>query len=217
MTQQTFAIDDLIREADVAAAPEWEGAPLRYHEDPQWSPEDLDAAWDRYIFENDHHGCIPRSHMWHRSHAIRGEFQAAGHTLNLFDVVADSRYCSEYTDHVHAPGDLPEDYRVLGICTSCGWREIARTTGDIVEHWHDHAMPGWRNLPTVPEKLRGYMGEQKKLAKLHAWIAEHYPLKMHQPGYPILSERGGFGTRHIPYGSPWGGYDLSDHALEEAR
>ena len=31
MSQQMFAIDELIREAEISAEPQWNGAPLRYH------------------------------------------------------------------------------------------------------------------------------------------------------------------------------------------
>lgn len=66
MTQpMLFDMDQLHREA-VAATP-WSGAPLAYTTD-YWTPEELDAAWERYIAENGNHGCIPGSHMWH--HAV---------------------------------------------------------------------------------------------------------------------------------------------------
>lgn len=60
-----FDVDALVRQA--VAATRWEGpAPLAYTTSYHL-PDDLDAAYDRWIAEHGHLGCDPRSHMWHRA------------------------------------------------------------------------------------------------------------------------------------------------------
>ena len=79
----------------------------------------------------------------------------------------------------------------------------------MVEAWHDHAFPGWRQLPILPAKLRGQMGTRKMTPKLEEWLEANYPPEFRVPGAPILTDRGGSGTRHVPEYSPYGGFDLS--------
>lgn len=202
MTQDTlFDLEDLAREA-VAATP-WHGAPLTYTAD-YWTPDELDAAFDRYRAEFGSFGCVPRSHMWHRS-LCSPPLIAAGHELHLFSV--DNR-CTE-TDHDHTAHPLPEGYLGQVICPTCRWHLID-TDSLLVEAWHDHAMPGWRNLPVLPDKLRTRCDEnrQSKQRRLE-WVQEHYPPQWLFDGAPILTHRTQHGTRAIPGRSPLGGYDIT--------
>lgn len=82
--------------------------------------------------------------------------------------------------------------------------------------WHDHALPGWRELPIVPSRLR--MMDKDGLSKAaRNWIVEHYPKPMQIPGAPIITARRPYGPRNVPGRSPWGGYDLSHTALDPNR
>ena len=102
------------------------------------------------------------------------------------------------------------------ICEPCEWNGITDRENDAVEMWHDHALPGWRELPIVPSRLR--MMDKDGLSKAaKKWISEHYPKSMQVPGAPIITERRPFGTRHVPGRSPWGGYDLSHTAVDPDR
>ena len=58
---------------------------------------------------------------------------------------------------------------------------IAGDENAAVEGWHDHAFPGWRELPIVPSRLRDVdkTGSSKAAKK---WIAEHYPKSMQVVG-----------------------------------
>ena len=200
MTQlMLFDMDQLARAAVAAHAVG--GAPLGYTTD-YYAPEDLDAAWDRFIAEFGNFGCIPRSHMWHRAPCAPGGLMFAplvfhGHELVIFNA---STRC-DIAEHDHSAAPLPGDYHMeyQGICAPCGWHAIADENG-VVEAWHDHAMPGWRDLPVRPANL--------KPAAAKAWL-ESYPTAWQEPGSPIRTLRTGEGTRHVPGRSPWGGYDLA--------
>lgn len=206
-----FDIDALIHQAEVENAPAWTGAPLEYHEDYA-TPEQLDAAFDRWVFENGRHGCIPLSHMWHRNN-MRGftdpDADITTHQLYLF--CADTR-CDGIVpatrSHEHAV-DLPGELMYQAICPRCSWHAIDENESRAVEAWHDHALPGWRSLPIVPQKLREHSGEQRALQRFTAWIEEHYPPEWQRLGYPILTERPHYGTRAVEGASPWKGYDIS--------
>ncbi|WP_336661142.1 DUF6349 family protein, partial [Leucobacter sp. MMO-4] len=63
----------------------------------------------------------------------------------------------------------------------------------------------------VPRKHRGIPPRGRD--PLREWVEANYPAHWQQPGHPIITERGGVATRHVPDASPWGGYDLSDHCL----
>ena len=216
--QLAFDIDALIHQADVDAAPEWAGAPLRYHEEYR-TPAELDAAWDRWLFEHGSFGCVPSSHMWHRDRLRDGfEFeQKPDHPAHGFAFYTADTRCSDWgaeeQRHHHAAGELPDELMYQIVCEPCQWHAIYHNENTVVEAWHDHALDGWRELPTIPRKLAEHDHERKKLAKLRTWLEEHYPAEWRKAGYPIITERSGIGTRHVPGRSPFGGYDLSHTAL----
>lgn len=216
--QLAFDIDTLIHQAAVDAAPAWNGAPLRYHEEYR-TPAELDTAWERWVFEHGTFGCVPSSHMWHRDRLRDGfEFeQAADGPVHGFAFYTADTRCSDWgTDkhrHDHAAGELPDELMHQIICAPCQWRAISHNENTVVEAWHDHALEGWRELPVIPRKLAEHDHERNKLAKLNSWLEEHYPTEWRKVGYPVITERHGIGTRHVPGRSPFGGYDLSHTAL----
>ena len=71
------------------------------------------------------------------------------------------------------------------------------------------AFPGWRDLPILPNKLRGGMGTRTMTPQLQEWFDANYPAEFRVDGAPIRTLRGRYGTRHVPNYSPFGGYDLS--------
>lgn len=146
---------------------------------------------------------IPRSHMWNRSLGQGGAAAFEDHALE--------RFSAELRPDKHAIG--PGDLMYLAVCEPCGWHDINDTENAVVEAWHDHAVPGWRELPVVPAQVR--VRDEKGLTKFaKTWIAKHYPKHMQVPGAPIITERANAGTRHVGGYSPWGGYDLSSTALD---
>lgn len=203
-----FDLDAMILEADRANAPAWTGAPLRYHEEPR-TPEELDDAFDRWIFEHGRAGCYPDSHMWHRyPWGPQAMPRVRGHQLTVYAASVSCRG----RDHDHQDEPLPAgNERFQAICAPCGWRLISEELDTVIETMHDHAFPGWRDLPVVPRKCTGIPPRGRD--PLREWVEANYPAHWQQPGHPIITERGGIGTRHVPDRSPWGGYDLSDHCL----
>lgn len=103
------------------------------------------------------------------------------------------------------------DLLYKSVYAVCSWQAITADENTAVEAWHDHAMPGWRDLPTLPSKLRAQMGIRKRTPALEAWFEANYPESFRVSGAPILTDRGGSGMRHVPDYSPYGGFDLSDH------
>lgn len=197
-----FDLADFEREA-VAARP-WRGAPLAYTTD-YYDPADLVAAFERYQAERGHFACIPLSHMWHPAYPGHGDqLVTEGHELHMFH--ADAR-CDE-AGHDHTADPLPGQLMTQGICPGCRWHMIDRSENAIVAAWHDHAMPGWRELPILPRKLARFENKQQ-IAAVAAWVGDTYPAAWQRPGAPIRTERGPYGTRHVPGRSPFGGYDIS--------
>ncbi|RQN02025.1 hypothetical protein EHW97_14820 [Aeromicrobium camelliae] len=202
MEQYAIDLDALIREEALARAGQWTGAPLTYTTD-YYAPELLDAAFERYQLENGQLGSLRTSHMWAPAIAVTVT-AAAGHTAHIY--TADCR-CDE-PDHDHGP-DFPDDLMYQAICPPCSWHHIAANENAAVEAWHDHALPGWRNLPVVPRRVAQLDDTRATRQRRDRWVAEHYPEHWQRPGYPILTERGKWGTRHVSGRSPFGGYDLT--------
>lgn len=215
--QLAFDIDALIHEAAVEGAPPWQGAPLGFTAD-YYPPTDLDAAFAHWQFLHKPFNSYALSHMWHRAIAVPGGVTIGDHGFDLF--TADLRCLAD--DHRHGTcscscscscaGDLL--YRV--VCEPCDWHQITDGENPAVESWHDHAIPGWRDLPIVPANTP--ISDGARLTKsARAWITEHYPPQTQFPGAPIITEHTTVGRRHVPGRSPWGGYDLSQTALAPER
>lgn len=204
-------IDALMHEEHVSSLPEWTGMPLGQLVTSYWHPDDIDAAWRRWIEVNGHFDSIHRSRMWNRSHTVP-HMEIGEHSIDLFHV--DLRSKAGLHDADRATLGLGKICQCVGsttsqmICAACSWHFIGEESA-ATEAWHDHAFPGWRDLPILPDKLRGQMGTRKMTPKLEEWFEAHYPTEFRVLGAPILTTRGKYGTRHVPNYSPFGGYDLS--------
>lgn len=207
MTQEMLFDVAELAQAAVAATP-WEGrAPLAYTTSYH-TPDDLDAAYTRWIAEHGEFGCIVYSHMWHRAiAAINPITRLNGHELHPYNAEGRCHYPDQH-DHSNDPEPLPGRWMYQAICPSCSWHHIG-TENNTVEAWHDHALPGWRELPVLPATLAGLRDTPKGAPRIRAWIEEHYPDGFAVDGAPILTDRGHGGSRHVPGRSPLGGYDLA--------
>lgn len=113
------------------------------------------------------------------------------------------------------------DYLYQANCPECRWHVIA-SEPVAVEAWHDHAWPGWRELPVVPYALCDRTGgmdpksaiDKKRAAKARAWVEANYPTEWQVEGAPVLTERTSPGTRNVPGYSPWGGFDICGRVVE---
>lgn len=202
---ELFDMDEYAREA-VRATP-WHGAPLCYTADYH-TPQELIEAYDRYIAENGRFGCAVRSHMWRYQTRAGEQPQASvlrdGHELWTFS--ADGR-CDE-ADHHHEDGELPGGFMYQAICPPCGWHLIGQET-EVVEAWHDHAMPGWRDLPMIPAKIADNTNEKRQRLALDTWLLTHYPTAWQREGSPIITpRRGARGMRAYVVSYPYHGYNF---------
>lgn len=207
MSQLAFDIDAMIHTLDVEQMPAWTGAPLHFTT-AYYAPSDLDAAFRRYQMEHGRFGCVPLSHMWNRSGMTGVHAVANGHTLVSFTAdVRHSYLCSGHKWNAAQPCSCVGELMHQGICEECRWNAISDSENDIVEAWHDHAMPGWRELPVLPEDLRlTTQGETSQRGQ--AWL-DGYPAVWKFEGAPIRTKRESPATRHVAGRSPWGGFDLS--------
>ena len=107
------------------------------------------------------------------------------------------------------------DTAMRGGCLTCGWLGPVRPghydEQGAIEDAHDHAFPGWRDLPIVPHvaRLGNDQRESKQLAKLAEHVRLIYPTGWLERGGPIRTLRRPMGTRHVPGYAPTGlGYDM---------
>jgi hypothetical protein len=107
-----------------------------------------------------------------------------------------------------------------GVCFGCGWSGPIRADWEggghvAVEDAHDHAFPGWRELPVVPKRPQESETSQAGRKAMQRWyetVSAAYPEGWLESGGPIRTDRGpigSLGTRHVPGATGWGGYDLS--------
>lgn len=122
-----------------------------------------------------------------------------GHSCVVVSAAPDGRYC----DHVHR-----------AIDDTCGWASPVLTLRDAaLLAWHDHAWPGWRDLPALVAR---------DSANEHRWpdlIRATQPEAWQVPNAPIITDRPHRATGRTVIGrSPWGGCDIStfSHWLTEA-
>lgn len=211
--QLAFDIEGMLHEAAVEDAPEWRGAPLHFTT-AYYSPSDLDAAIAHWQFLHRLDGSRWDSRMWHRAIAVPGGVDVGEHGFDLFTV--DLRCDPWKHPEPHADCACVGDLTYMAICEPHAWRVIASDENAAVEGWHDHAFPGWRDLPVVPARLRNTdeIGLSKAARK---WVELCYPASMQAVGAPVITERTGIGTRHVPGRSPWGGYDISNTAVEPSQ
>ena len=211
--QLSFDLEDLIRQAELDAAGPWRGAPLHFTTD-YYSPEQLQAAFDRFVQEHGRLGCLDKSHMWHPA-LCDPPMSFGSHVLHLYNASLPSPAPRTLEDDEYR---YRRDFPAQAICPPCRWHSIHAVDQAAIEAWHDHAMPGWRDLPTFPAKLARALsfGDKKRTAAARTWAVDNYPPVWQVPGAPILTLRPGHGTRHVPARSPFGGYDLCIGAVDEA-
>ncbi|MFF0770911.1 DUF6349 family protein [Nonomuraea wenchangensis] len=91
-----------------------------------------------------------------------------------------------------------------GACLGCDWEgETRPSNGDAVEDAHDHAWPGWRDLPAVKPPKSNY-------ARWLVEVGRAYPPGWLEAGGPIVTVRADSRfSRHLPGKAPGGGYDLA--------
>jgi hypothetical protein len=121
-------------------------------------------------------------------------------------LLADLR-CDHYRGNCCCVGDLL--YRAA--CFGCTWEGPARTRENTAaEDAHDHAWPGWRELPLVPRRPEAGTSTKQKAATAR-WVEavnDRYPQGWLESSGPIRTARGHAGTRHVPDHTGFGGYDL---------
>lgn len=202
MMQLEFDLDALMPPPPI---PEYMGRAPMHYTGHFFTVDELADAFRAWVTRNGSFGSHPRSHMW----VSATEHPApAGHTFTT--MTADLR-CSVAYDH-------PRGCSCVGAllhraqCDVCEWVAVGNEN-HVIEAWHDHAWPGWRDLPVMPLKDRESPAARSK--RTTRWAQEHQPLGWQVEGAPIRTARDGLGTRHVESRSPWKGYDLAE--TESAR
>lgn len=203
--QLAFDFDAMAREEARARLDDWEGAPLGFTQG-YFTPAQFDEAFEHWKFLNGAMGSWKRSHMWHREGWNGTGTEFGEHLGELFGAELGPEEGHE------GPGGMLEQM----VCEPCDWHAIGEESS-VIEQWHDHAVPGWRDLPVLPAAIRVRDGGATLSKGAMKWISERYPQHMQVPGAPIITERGPYGTRPVYHYSPWGGYDLSHTALGASR
>ncbi|TFC92059.1 MULTISPECIES: DUF6349 family protein [Cryobacterium] len=199
--QLGWDFDDLIEKPAYAGA-----APLHFTVEA-FGIDQLNEAFERYRADFGNFNCLALSHMW-RSGTWQGLGATPNHGMSVF---AAALGCEA---HYRISCSCVSSRVVRAVC-ECGWvSTIREDESPAVEEWHDHAWPGWRDLPVVqsPNTASDRNNQFPRLL-----TAVDYPKAWMVPGAPVITEREYPGSRHVPGYSPWGGYDISFTALGADR
>jgi hypothetical protein len=105
-----------------------------------------------------------------------------------------------------------------GACLFCDWEgEIVTAEYQAIEDAHDHAWPGWRELPLV-RSCPADLGGKKSIEARHRWAVEInslYPTGWLEQGGPIRTKRLSEHRLHMPNATGFGGYDMGDRIPDE--
>ena len=146
--------------------------------------------------------------MWHLGYGHRTLREPMlthnGHTLYMFG--ADAR-CSVSFDHPSGCSCVGASMH-QAICRECRWHAITTDDSEAVAAWHDHAMPGWRELPTMSIK-NPRDGAGRPTPQAIAWIEANYPAEWIFPGAPTIRPLEQYGNRAVEGRSPLGGFDFA--------
>lgn len=109
-------------------------------------------------------------------------------------------------------GDEGELY-YRGACLYCGWLSWRDHDDEnlAAEDAVDHTHPGWRAMPVVPPMPHPESPRAAEKA-MKAWrgkVDQLLPAGWLESGGPICTARGRYATRHVPFRTPWGGYDMA--------
>ena len=108
--------------------------------------EEMDRAWTWWRRTNGRFGAWLLFHQW-RVNDLSSSPLASGHecmTTQAYLGCPPSAHTSAGKCSC-VGGDV---WRT--VCPPCGWAsEVLTAEQDAVEAWHDHAWPGWRDLPAV--------------------------------------------------------------------
>ncbi|UCR89272.1 DUF6349 family protein [Mycetocola spongiae] len=156
-----------------------------------------------------------KERMWQPS-PVDGQYRDAnGHQFDLFTAGDGYCPCPSVGFRANPECQCVKPGCVLAQCDTCQWRTFQRGEPAAVAAWHDHAFPGWRDLPVVPPSVKRRDDRMEPHRDLRQWCLDHYPAEwLALPSAPIVTERGGAGTRSVPHMSPWGGFDIS-HTLRD--
>jgi hypothetical protein len=155
------------------------------------------AAWTA---AHGHFDSNRRSHAWRPACGFPGGAYAATDTCRPAVLTADLR-CDHHDQQCGCVGELV--YR--GACLHCDWEgEVRAGENTAAEDAHDHAWPGWRDLPIVPRRPEN----QKARPRWIETVNDVYPTGWLASGGPIRTARQQYGTRHVPNRTGFGGYDL---------
>jgi hypothetical protein len=178
------------------------------------------AAAKQWADDYGHFDCLRRSHAWHSSDA---PFVNAHPTATCRPAVLTAALHCDHHDRDCLCVGRGGVYR--GACLHCAWEgplrdgENTAAENTAAEDAHDHAWPGWRELPHVPRRPDTASNSQKTSAALRNWIADVdaiYPAGWLDSGGPIRTRRSTHGSRHVPNRTGFGGYDLCGEVTDSA-
>jgi hypothetical protein len=165
------------------------------------------TAADSWVGRHGNFDSNLRSHAWRAACGSPDSRDAAEDECRPGVLTADLR-CYHYDQECSCVGGLV--YR--GACVHCDWEgEVRARENTATEDAHDHAWPGWRDLPIVPRCPEN----QKARPRWIVAVNDLYPTGWLESGGPIRTARQPYGTPHVPNHTGFGGYDLCGAIAQE--
>ncbi|RIJ77950.1 hypothetical protein D1871_04505 [Nakamurella silvestris] len=176
--------------------------------------EEMAEAKQAWLRDNARFNFVARSHLWEINGFETLAVPVMGHDTAIVEVRIDCPHGPDQSDPCSCVrGDMTK-----AVCFTCTWQSPVRgevwvdrmwglTPLNLVHLLHDHAAPGWRELPIItpvrgdasPEVQRRWTEE----------VADLYPAEFQRTGAPVITDRRPPVNRSVPGRSPWGGYDIA--------
>lgn len=172
------------------------------------SAEEMDRAWTWWTRANGRFGSWRLFHQW-RINDLASSPLASGHEcMTVQAYLGCASFPFAHADRVTCSCVGGDVHRT--VCAPCDWAsDVVTTESAAVQAWHDHAWPGWRDLPVVDgQGTRPTATWAKRLESV-------YPDGWGKPGAPVLTRRSHRMSRDVPRRSPWGGWDMAAPELPE--
>lgn len=163
-------------------------------------------AFEEWVRTYGNFGCIRLTHGWRSAHRYGKSFEHCHAVIMHADLSCQHNHWDDEPPCFCVGGGASR-----GMCGYCDWEgEIRSNERAAVEDAHDHAWPGWRDLPIAPnwpDQTTGKSGA-RNVAKWWAVVTPLYPPNWVAQGGPILTLRRTGSTRHVDGRHPHGGWDL---------
>lgn len=164
------------------------------------TPEEMEHAWSCWTLINGNTSSAHAFHQWAVDEVSSTPHMSGHECTTTYAYLGCGTSPSHHTPERSCSCVGGDVYRT--VCAPCGWAsDVLAREDEAIWAWHDHAWPGWRELPVVEHVLTARNWVRR--------VEDAYPVGWGILGAPMITDRTGRADRSLPGRSPWFGWDLA--------